>query len=134
MPSQSPTQKPSQDLTVIVPSSTTAQTSDPTAAAYSKAILIGDFCTAQQLSRDSAPAQQMTTPTSANMTGTALQRAGNNWLISSFWGCVLKSQKFNLFDGLKNCFDFLVVYTIINPLTQPASGEKLLEVAGFEPE
>ncbi|KAL5107429.1 Nuclear receptor corepressor 2 [Taenia crassiceps] len=67
--SQSPTQKSSHD-----PST---QSSDPTAAAYSKAILIGDFCTAQQLSRGSTPSQQAQIPTSANMTGTSLQRAAD---------------------------------------------------------
>ena len=64
-------------MSVAVSSSAgTVQSSDPAAAAYSKAILIGDFCTAQQLSRGSTPAQQASAPTSANMTGTALQRAG----------------------------------------------------------
>ncbi|VDM18439.1 unnamed protein product [Hydatigera taeniaeformis] len=67
--SQSPTQRPSHD-----PST---QLADPAAAAYSKAILIGDFCTAQQLSRGSTPSQQTQIPTSANMTGTGLQRAAD---------------------------------------------------------
>nr|CDS22928.1 nuclear receptor co repressor related ncor [Echinococcus granulosus] len=67
--SQSPTQKPSHDAS--------NQSSDPAAAAYSKAILIGDFCTAQQLSRGSTPSQQTQIPTSANMTGTGLQRAAD---------------------------------------------------------
>ncbi|KAM7542293.1 hypothetical protein Aperf_G00000001935 [Anoplocephala perfoliata] len=51
------------------------QLSDPAAAAYSKAILIGDFCTAQQLSRGSTPSQQTSMPTTANMIGTSIQRA-----------------------------------------------------------
>ncbi|KAL5963662.1 Nuclear receptor corepressor 2 [Taenia solium] len=67
--SQSPTQKPPHDLS--------NQSSDPAAAAYSKAILIGDFCTAQQLSRGSTPSQQAQIPTSANMTGTGLQRVAD---------------------------------------------------------
>ncbi|VDL18790.1 unnamed protein product [Hymenolepis diminuta] len=52
------------------------QSNDPTAAAYSKAILIGDFCTAQQLSRGSTP-QQTPLPTTVNMTGTSIQRVAD---------------------------------------------------------
>nr|CDS34434.1 nuclear receptor corepressor,nuclear receptor co repressor related (ncor) [Hymenolepis microstoma] len=53
------------------------QPTDPAAAAYSKAILIGDFCTAQQLSRGSTPSQQTALPTTVNMTGTSMHRAAD---------------------------------------------------------
>lgn len=58
------------------------QLSDPAAAAYSKAILIGDFCTAQQLSRGSTPSQQTSMPATANMIGTSIHRAGKKFEVT----------------------------------------------------